>query len=375
MRLPKYRKNSDGRAFVEHRGKRYYLGKFGSAQSHDRYRAFIAKLDETRPLPSNFRPTALAEVCELYLKHVQAKFGVKSTSTSTVDYMIRYLLEIFRNAKIDSFGPRRATEYQSYLVAKGMSRSWCNDLVDSLKRMFRWAAQNEYVNPSAYHAVSCVEGIRKGDPRVTETAPVKPVPWEHVEAVLPFVNRQVAAIIQVQYFCGMRPSEAAQMRGDGIDRSGPIWLYTIAGHKTDRFGNVLVKAVPRVAQRVIQPFLDEGKTGYLFSPLDARNERWKSGHKRKRQLIANRNPYYSATSYYNAIQYGIKAAARKEIIIPHWHPNQLRHAVATLIRQEIGQQSASIWLGHSKLDTTTIYAERQTKELLAVAELLDRRWT
>ncbi|MDY3557054.1 tyrosine-type recombinase/integrase [Gemmata sp. JC717] len=40
-----------------------------------------------------------------------------------------------------------------------------------------------------------------------------------------------------------------------------------------------------------------------------------------------------------------------------WHPNQLRHTAATVIRREHGSEAARVILGHSKLTTTEIYAE------------------
>ena len=40
-----------------------------------------------------------------------------------------------------------------------------------------------------------------------------------------------------------------------------------------------------------------------------------------------------------------------------WHPNQLRHTAATIIRREFGIETARIQLGHSRAFTTEIYAE------------------
>jgi integrase len=42
----------------------------------------------------------------------------------------------------------------------------------------------------------------------------------------------------------------------------------------------------------------------------------------------------------------------------HWHPNQLRHAHATQVRQNYGREAAQVALGHSKADVTQVYAER-----------------
>lgn len=45
-------------------------------------------------------------------------------------------------------------------------------------------------------------------------------------------------------------------------------------------------------------------------------------------------------------------------VVPRWHPNQLRHSVATAILRQFGIEAAQTVLGHSKANVTEIYAER-----------------
>ena len=51
----------------------------------------------------------------------------------------------------------------------------------------------------------------------------------------------------------------------------------------------------------------------------------------------------------------------------HWSPNRLRHAAATAIRKEYGAEAARTVLGHSELDVTEIYAERDLAMAARVA--------
>ena len=44
--------------------------------------------------------------------------------------------------------------------------------------------------------------------------------------------------------------------------------------------------------------------------------------------------------------------------VPHWHPHQLKHACGTEVRKRFGAEAARAFLGHAKLSTTEIYAER-----------------
>jgi site-specific recombinase XerD len=84
---------------------------------------------------------------------------------------------------------------------------------------------------------------------------------------------------------------------------------------------------------------------------------------------------YTADGYPNAIRRAVSRANRDRrrrsaadgtpfVPIPRWHPNQLRHAFATTVRREYGLEAAQVLLGHSKCDTTQVYAERT--EALAV---------
>ena len=60
-------------------------------------------------------------------------------------------------------------------------------------------------------------GSRPGGPRPGRRRPVRPVPDEHVEATLPFLSGPLRAMVQVQRLTGMRPGEAARMRGRDLD--------------------------------------------------------------------------------------------------------------------------------------------------------------
>ena len=57
-------------------------------------------------------------------------------------------------------------------------------------------------------------------------------------------------------------------------------------------------------------------------------------------------------------------------IIPRWQPNQLRHNHATDVRKKYGVETARIMLGHSKLDVTEIYAERDQSRMMEIAKMI-----
>ncbi|MFN5798550.1 MAG: recombinase XerD, partial [Planctomyces sp.] len=101
--------------------------------------------------------------------------------------------------------------------------------------------ENELILPSVYESCRSVTGLRWGRSAARESAPVKPVDLQHVEAVKPFLSRQLAAMVDLQLATGMRPGEVVIMRMTDIDTSTPdAWQYRPHTHKTQHHGRARV---------------------------------------------------------------------------------------------------------------------------------------
>jgi integrase len=99
-------------------------------------------------------------------------------------------------------------------------------------------------------------------------------------------------------------------------------------------------------------------------------------YRRKRSPKRAPGQHYTTTSYAHAIRAGVEAANRaracdackplrpedrceqcRAAALPHWHPHQLRHTAATLLRREYGLDVARAVLGHRTPAITDLYAE------------------
>ncbi|MFT4558226.1 MAG: integrase [Planctomycetaceae bacterium] len=80
-----------------------------------------------------------------------------------------------------------------------------------------------------------------------------------------------------------------------------------------------------------------------------------------------RKARYSVDTYRQAI-----TRACDEAKVQRWTPLQLRHSIATELSRDFGEQAASRWLGHARLETTAIYVEQQSRELIEIARRIDR---
>ena len=189
-----------------------------------------------------------------------------------------------------------------------------------------------------------------------------------VRATLPHLSAQVAAMVQLQLLTGARPGEIASLRPRDVDRSDPAaWIYRPGSHKTEHHGRERVILLGPRGQRVLSPWLDRDPELYCFRPAEAvaaRNARsranrrnpiepWGRKHGPKPDPERAPGEKYGKDSYRWAVH---KACVKAGVTV--WTPNMLRHPRATQIRKKFGVEAAQIILGHSKADTTEIYAER-----------------
>jgi site-specific recombinase XerD len=209
-------------------------------------------------------------------------------------------------------------------------------------------------------------------------------------------------MVEIQWLAGMRPTEVAIMRTIDLNTSGSIWEYRPSFHKLDHHDVERIVMIGPRAQQILKPWLRADMEAYLFSPAETLDEfhaartelrktPWPKKGRENRPKVRNRKrpprDRYDVTSYRRAIARACDLAFLHPELsnIPkkaltgqqradlaawrsqhRWSPNQLRHAAATLVRREMGIDSARAILGHSDADTTVIYAERD-KELARVA--------
>jgi integrase len=252
------------------------------------------------------------------------------------------------------------------MIASGWSRGLINQRIGRIRRVFKWAVGEELTPPSVLQALQAVTGLKRGKSPAKEAGPVRPVPDALVDAVRPFVSRHVWGLIELQRLTGCRPGEAVRLRGCDIDMTGDTWVYRPPTHKTSHLGRDRAITIGPRGQALVKGFLVPDVTAYLFSPKRAREERSAGQRAGRRTPVqpsqANRRKQkpkrapgdrYSVGSYARAI-----ANACRKAGVPHWHPLQLRHTFATAIRSRYGLEPVQALLGHARLTTTQVYAEK-----------------
>jgi integrase len=416
VRIPKLcRHKATGQAVVRLNGKDVYCGRHGSPEAQAKYeRLIIEWLQRGRQLPTIARASAgggaadaggpagagltVAELILAYKRHTDELFKSTPVQREKIKLAMRPLRELYALTPVASFGPlalkavrEKMVGVQTRVVAVRngkkekvgervvqyrLSRGTINARIDIIKRMIAWGTENELVPASVFHALQAVKGLRRGRSSAKEARRVQPVQDAQVEAVLPLVSRQVRALIELQRLTGARPGEVILVRICDIDRSGPVWVYRPARHKNQHREGAAPREVligPR-GQAVLQPFLERHADAYLFSPREAREERYarlrqarkskvQPSQQSRRKSRPRRAPggHYTVFSYRRAIVNACKRAG-----VEPWHPHQLRHSAATRLRKLHGVEMARIVLGHATAFTTEIYAEADRQQAAAV---------
>lgn len=412
-----------GKAYTTLDGRQIQLGDHRSPASREAYDRLIAEwLFNGRRLP---QPAAgpvevpkVTAIIDAFWEHAQDYYrhpdGTPTSEVANFRVTLRHLRRLYGSTPVTDFGPNALRALRDLLISpfeythpatgKPMRHSgWCrtnvNKQISRIRQLFKWAVSHELVPESVYRALATVEGLKQSRTKARESAPVKPIAVEHVEAVLRFLPPPVEAIVRLELLTGGRGGELCAMRGCDLDTSRPVWVYRPQQHKTAYRGHEREIRIGPRARKIVETFLKPDPTAYLFSPSEAevaRNEERREGRTSpmtpsqaaRRPKVARLRPpglRYTKDSYARAIARACDRAfpappeprapgdatpeqvAEARTKLRAWrkahrfHPHQLRHTMGTRVREEFGIEAAQVLLGHSDLDATQIYAERSRK--------------
>lgn len=413
MRVPKYRRHSTrDRGFVEWRGRRHYFkGRYNSEESLAAYRQFLRdnvlkdesidnEVPDVVPISGYLN---VAEFCYRHLLWAESFHGRESQEFNHLYRCVKMLHNVGQLAVRD-FGPLALKKVRRLMVegkipprkdgtpAKRWSRSYINEQVNRIRRIFRWGVENELVPASVLQALKAVRPLRAGKTAAPETDRVEAVEWSQVELVLPFLTPVVADMVRLQGLTGMRSGELCRMTPGEIDRSRDPWVYMPGSHKTEWRGFQKIIYLGPKAQAILAPYLaDRPKDKRIFTPAESierlreiraaarKTKRQPSQLARKPKARPKRSPgdHYTSNAYRHSIGYGIKRARKilaaraaksgaEPPVLIEWHPHQIRHALANRVRAEFGLEASKAILGNT-IEATQIYSSRDLELAKRVA--------
>jgi len=292
-----------------------------------------------------FGPRALAEA-RLALANEPYYPGGRRVATPPGDTSTTPPIKPRKNARRPK--PRTPPRYRS--------RSTVNDTIGRIRQMFRWAVARELVGPDRLEALRALEPLHPGQTKAIERPPVPAVPDAVFEATLPHLSPVLADLLRVARLTGTRPGEICRITARDIDMTGRVWIYTPARHKNQWRGHDRQIAIGPRAQAILRKYLaDRPITATMFSPRDAIATRGR----RASRIVRNA---YDNDSLRRAV-----TRACADHGIPHWSPNQLRHARLEEVRAAFGLDAAQAVGGHKHARVTEIYAKAKHEKAAKAA--------
>lgn len=361
-----------------------YLGPHGSMAAQERYREVLAEHFAGKVVQTTSRvrkPSDWPTVGQLvadFLIHARRFYrdqdGNVAREVGNFTGALRVLLELFRDEHVDQFTVRNLGEVRQALVDSGRyCRKTINYTIRRCKAVFRWGTEHELVPGSTWHQLSSLRGLPVGRAGVRESTPVEAVPWGLVEPILEHLTPPMRAAVLLQWYSGLRPTEALRITRAQLDMTGEVWVYRLATHKGTWRGLERSVCLGPKARAVLTPLLKVDPDAALISPVDAvvamkskKRRLRKTPHtkqmrdrdrrsKRKKPYVGE---FYGVDAYRKAIH-----RACDEAGVPRWSPHRLRHAAATRIALAEGIEACKAVLGHADIRMTTRYASAADIEL------------
>lgn len=365
-----------------------YLGPHESSEAAQRYRDALANYLAGKPVatrrslqrPPSDWPT-VGQLTAAFLIHCDNYYvdenGRRSKGVVNIVNAVKPFVTLLRDEPTDRVTINSLVEVRQSLVEAGLcNRRTINSKMQLVRQCIRWGVERRMVPGSVWHEVSAMKGLPPGRAGVRESKEVEAVPKQWVDAVLPHLQKPLAAAVELQWWCGARPSEILQLTRERLSFDKDGWRFRPPAHKGQWRGKERVIVLGPEAQRILTPLLKLDREAAILSPRDAmddistqkaaaRKSKETPSQAARRARNARKKPsvgeFYNVNSYRKAIHRACDAAE-----IPRWSPHRLRHAAGTRIYLATKSiEHSRVALGHTDSRMTRRYAVAADSALAA----------
>ncbi len=275
-KVPKLRRHQNGQGVVRLSGRDYYLGPFDDPATTAKYQQLTGAWQlNGRVVPKATATEGLTvlELAASYLRFAKTYYlGREGKPNARVDVIcsaVRDLTALYGDQPAANFGPLALQRVQVAWASSGKSRRYCNELLRTVKRMFKWATSRELVPAFVSQALASVEGLRRGRTEAKETKRIKPVDEKTVRLTIKKLQQVPADMVRLQLVTGMRPAEPVAIRaGVELYRDYPTaWNPTEVDQAGDHLAAIIVlRAFGELTEAEVN-LAEEGPAKAIWLPL------------------------------------------------------------------------------------------------------------
>jgi integrase len=314
-----------------------HFGPWGSTKSKDEYARFCNDWRTRGPLAAmGLAVVMIGELVANYTEWAATEYRKRGRESSEMHCQrsaLRVLVERFGGEDVSDFTPDKLREYQRACVEKKWAADTVKGYTNRVLQCFRFAVERGHYPGEMLDRLRAVRNVRRGESMGKRSKKRVPVPLEHVEAVMPHLDKRDAVramletMIRAQLFVGCRPIEICVMRPVDLDRTKSEWMYTVpaAWHKLDHFGRDQIYWIGPRAQALLLPYLEgRGPEEPLFHLPT--------------KTTAVKRVWYERKIGEACVKAGV----------PEWNPHRLRHTRATAVADASGTEDGSRVIGDSE---------------------------
>lgn len=176
-RTPKLcRHKATDQAYVRLNGRCMYLGRHDDPQTQQKYHQLIAQwLSGTLKPAANKGQITVAEIIDRFWQHVISYYVKPDGGATCEQNMFKMALKplngLYGHDLAGNFGPLALKTVRAKMIQLGWCRNLVNRMIGRVRQMFRWATENELIEPSIYHGLETVGGSRKVAARSANPSP------------------------------------------------------------------------------------------------------------------------------------------------------------------------------------------------------------
>jgi hypothetical protein len=145
------------------------LGAYGSPESRKEYLPVVAEWEANGrrlPQPAATSDLTVNELLLAYWKHARAYYGwgkqPQRGDKASLKAALRVVRKLYGPTHARDFGPLALKAFRARMIRKNWARTYINSQVDRVRRMFRWAAEEELLPGSVHDNLAKVASLRKG---------------------------------------------------------------------------------------------------------------------------------------------------------------------------------------------------------------------
>ncbi|VTS04922.1 tyrosine-type recombinase/integrase [Tuwongella immobilis] len=348
------------------------LGAFGSPASQQSYQKVLATLQRCGGIWPHERGSealqdrTVAEILLAFLEYIQVRYA-DSGELAVYRGLIVLLREQIPDLAVADFGPKRLKAIRQVMVERGWCRKRVNRQTTRVKKIFKWATEEELIPGGIYEALRAVSELPPGTRGVKESKPREPAFEADLEAITPHLPPMVADLLRIQMLSAARPGEIRVMRPRDLDRTDPhCWIFRPSQHKNHWRGQERTIVLNAMAIQRLSPWM-VGLTDdeYVFNPTRVRRQKEEENSRLRKskptpkqlaQRAKNRakpipNRCYTRLAISQAVNRACKLAGI------HMEAYGLRHGAKMTLERKHGSEAARAALGQKSIETTQLYGK------------------